>query len=188
MPLTQLKENMEYTTFELRTGMRPSLLASAAEEAIGTVNKSIPLEFQTLSQQLDDSIARERLLATLSMFFGGLALLLAMIGLYGALSYLVTQRQVEFGIRMALGAAPNSILRLVLKDLIFVLGLGLVAGIALSLATVGILQKLLFGLQPRDTLTLATAAGVLAVVAIVAAMFPARRAMRVDPMVALRYE
>jgi len=168
--------------------MRPSLLATAAEEAIGSVNKSLPLEFQTLARQMDESITRERLLATLSGFFGGLALLLAMIGLYGALSFLVTQRQTEFGIRMALGAPPNSILGLVMKDLLFVLGGGIVGGVAISLATVGLLQKMLFGLAPRDTFTIAAAIGILALVAVIAGYFPARRAMRVDPMVALRYE
>jgi len=187
-PFTQVKDPEEEQNFEVRTAMRPSLLATAAEEAIGNVNKSLPLEFQTLARQMDESITRERLLATLSGFFGGLALLLAMIGLYGALSFLVTQRQTEFGIRMALGAAPNSILGLVMKDLMFVLGGGIFAGVAVSLATVGLLQKMLFGLAPRDTFTIVTAIGTLVLVAVIAGYFPARRAMRVDPMVALRYE
>jgi len=152
------------------------------------VNKAIPLEFHTLAEQVGDSLVQERLLATLSTFFGGLALLLAMIGLYGALSYLVTQRQAEFGIRMALGAPQTSILVLVMRDVVLVLAGGVTAGVCISLAAVGLLQKMLFGLAARDTVTLLASIGVLTAVAFLAGFLPARRAMRVDPMVALRYE
>ena len=131
---------------------------------------------------------RERLLAMLSSFFGALALLLAMIGLYGTLSYLVSQRQAEFGIRTALGAPPGSILLLVIRDVVAVLCGGIAAGVVISLATVRVLHDLLFGLPPRDAITLGAAASILSVVAFVAGYLPARRAMRVDPMVALRYE
>jgi ABC-type antimicrobial peptide transport system permease subunit len=137
---------------------------------------------------VDDSLVEERLLATLSTFFGALALLLAMIGLYGALSYLVAQRQPEFGIRMALGAPRGSILRLVMRDVVTVLAGGLAAGVSLTFATVGVLEKMLFGLAPHDSFTFLAAIGVLSAVAVVAAYLPARRAMYVDPMVALRYE
>lgn len=187
-PVAQLTEADEEENYVVRSPIRPSALAPAVEDAIAEINKSIPLQFETLAGQVGDSIARERLLATLSGFFGGLALLLAMIGLYGALSYLVAQRQAEFGIRMALGATPPSILRLVMKDLAFVLGGGIIAGIGISLACVGLIQKMLFGLAPRDTFTMAASVGILAAVAIIAGYLPARRAMRVDPMVALRYE
>ena len=133
-------------------------------------------------------MVQERLLAFLSGFFGALALLLAMIGLYGTLSYLVTQRQIEFGIRMALGATPSSILGLVMRDLIAVLAGGLAAGILISLAATRLLQQMLFGLGPRDTTTMFLAAGVLSAVALIAGYLPARRAAKVDPMVALRDE
>jgi ABC-type antimicrobial peptide transport system permease subunit len=158
------------------------------QEAVAGVSKAIPLEFHTLAEQVDDSLVQERLLATLSSFFGGLALLLAMIGLYGALSYLVAQRQPEFGIRMALGAPRASILRLVMRDVVIVLAGGLTTGVCLALATVGVLQKMLFGLAPHDFFTFIAAIGVLSAVAIAAGYLPARRATRVDPMVALRYE
>ena len=121
-------------------------------------------------------------------FFGALALLLAMIGLYGALNYLVTQRRTEFGIRLALGAPPVSILRLVLRDVVIVLVAGIAAGIAISLASIGLLQRLLFGLTPHDPLTMLSSVAILAAVALVASYLPARRAMRTDPMQALRYE
>ncbi|MGB6835557.1 MAG: ABC transporter permease [Candidatus Acidiferrum sp.] len=187
-PIAQTTEPAEEQVFELRTGTRPSALVSAAQEAVAGVSKTIPLRFSTLAQQVDDSLVQERLLATLSTFFGGLALLLAMIGLYGALSYLVAQRQPEFGIRMALGAPQRSILGLVMRDVGIVLAGGLMAGACLALETVGLLQQMLFGLAPHDTFTFVAAIGVLSAVAIIAGYIPARRATRVDPIVALRYE
>jgi putative ABC transport system permease protein len=187
-PIAQVTEPVEEQVFELRTAMRPSVLVPAVQESVASVSKAVPLDFGTLAEQVNDSLVQERLLATLSTFFGALALLLAMIGLYGALSYLVAQRQREFGIRIALGAPRDSILRLVMRDVIIVLAGGLAAGACLALATVGVLQKMLFGLAPHDTFTFIAAIGVLSAVAMVAGYMPARRAMRVDPMVALRYE
>ena len=152
------------------------------------MNKGISLDFHTLAGQVDDSLVQERMLAMLSGFFGFLALLLAMLGLYGALSFLVHQRQVEFGVRMALGAQPGSILRLVMRDVGAILLIGVVAGVGISLAATRVLQRLLFGLGPRDTVTMIAAVVVLSAVALVAGYLPARRATKVDPMVALRYE
>jgi putative ABC transport system permease protein len=187
-PLAQITEHTDFNSIELRTATRPSVLVPAIQEAISGLNKDIPLEFHTLAEQVDDSLVQERLLATLSIFFGGLALLLAMIGLYGALSYLVTLRRAEFGIRLALGALPGSILSLVMRDVAVVVVGGLAGGALLSFFAVRLLQKLLFGLSPHDPLTIGAAIGLLAAVALLAGYLPARRAMRVDPMVALRYE
>ena len=184
----QFSEVPESENFELRTVTRPSALVSVVQAAIAEVNKEIPLDFHTLAQQVSESLVRERLLALLSGFFGVLAVLLAMIGLYGTLSYLVSQRQTEFSIRRALGAQPGSILNLVIGDLVVILGAGVAAGMAISLAIVRVLQDLLFGLPARDVGTLTAATCVLSGVALVAGYLPARRAMRVDPMVALRYE
>src|SRR5580698_7794572 len=133
-------------------------------------------------------MVQERLLAQLSGFFGSLALLLAVIGLYGTVSYIVAQRQREFGIRMALGAEPGSILRLIMRDVFSVVVVGLLAGIVMSLAATRLLQQLLFRVGPRDTVTLVVAVAALSIVALVAGYFPGRRATKVDPMVALRYE
>jgi predicted permease len=187
-PASQMPEGDEAEIYELRSASPPSVLVPAVQDVVAAVNKEIPLEFHSLSQQVNDSILQERLLATLSSFFGGLAVLLAVIGLYGAVSYLVTQRRIEFGIRSALGAQPVSILQLVMRDVVVVLLAGFAAGVALSLATLQLLQKMLFGLAPHDAFTIGVSIAVFSVVALLAGLVPARRAMRVDPMVALRYE
>jgi predicted permease len=187
-PVTTAPEHFEAESFELRTAVPPSALISPIQAAVAGVNKAIPLEFRTLAQQVNDTMIQERLLALLSAFFGGLAMLLAMIGLYGTFNYLVTQRQTEVGIRMALGAGRSSMLKLVMRDLIAVLALGLVAGVAISLAATRVLQQMLFGLDPRDAVTMISAVTALSVAACVAGYLPARRATKVDPMVALRYE
>jgi predicted permease len=187
-PISQVRAPVEAQSFELRTAIRPSALVSAAQAAVADVNREIPLEFHTLAEQISESTVQERSLALLSGFFGVLALLLAMIGLYGTLSYVVTQRQTEFGIRMALGAQPGSILRLVLREVVTILAGGVAAGVCISLATAGVLQKMLFGLGARDSATMALAIYVLSAVAFIAGYLPARRATKVDPMVALRYE
>ncbi len=187
-PVTQARNFFQSESFEIRTAVRPSALVSAVQAAVAGVNKQIPLEFHTLAEQVNDSMVQERMLALLSGFFGALALLLAMIGLYGTLSYLVAQRQAEFGIRMALGAEPGSILRLVMRSVISVLAVGVVAGLGISLAATRVLQQLLFGLGPRDAGTMLAAVVVVSVVALIAGYLPARRATKVDPMVALRNE
>ncbi|HET9180434.1 MAG TPA: ABC transporter permease [Terriglobia bacterium] len=174
--------------FELRTAIPPSAIVPSVEAAVAEVNGEVPLQFNSLAEQVNDSLVPERMLALLSGFFGALALLLAMIGLYGTFSYLVRQRQVEFGIRMALGAQPGSILRLVMRDVIAVLAAGLLAGAGFSLASTSLLQKMLFGLGARDIVTMIGAAGILSLAALLACYIPARRAAKVDPMVALRYE
>jgi predicted permease len=187
-PLSQVPGYGGGSNFLIRTSARPSAVLPLIRESVAGVDESISLEFNTLARQVDDSLVQERMLATLSGFFGGLALLLATIGLYGAISYMVTQRQPEFGIRMALGAARGSILRLVLRDVASILAVGIVAGTLISLLSVQMLEKYLFGLVPRDTLTLALAVGALSIIAAIAGYLPARRATKVDPMVALRCE
>ena len=186
-PLSQVPESRA-ANFEIRTPLPQAAMADAIQKAVAGVNKAASLEIHTLAAQVDDSMTRERLLATLAAFFGALALLLAMIGLYGTLSYLVTQRRVEFGIRMALGAPPRSILGLVMRDVAALLLGGLAAGTCLALAATHLLGSLLFGLQARDSATLAMSAGLLAAVSLAASHLAARRAAELDPMSALRHD
>jgi len=187
-PATQAPDIILADAFELRTAVRPTALISSVQAAVASVNPAISLEFHTLAQQVSDSMVQERLLAQLSGFFGFLALLLALIGLYGTVSYLVAQRRREFGIRMALGAEPGSILRLIMRDVFSVVAVGLLAGIAISVAATRLLQQLLFRIGPRDTVTLVAAVATLSFVALAAGYFPGRRATKINPTEALRYE
>ncbi|MGA8102265.1 MAG: ADOP family duplicated permease [Candidatus Acidiferrales bacterium] len=188
VPLAQIHNLREDTTFEIRTATTPGALIPAVRDAMASVNKSASLEFSTLKQQADDSVLQEHLMAVLSGFFGGLALLLTAIGLYGVMAYVVTLRTHEIGIRMALGAQRSSILRLVMRDAAIVLVIGVAAGLLGSIWITRLVKGLLFGLTPNDPSTLALAIVALVAVALVATYIPARRAMKVDPMVALRYE
>ncbi|HKO04632.1 MAG TPA: ABC transporter permease [Candidatus Acidoferrales bacterium] len=187
-PLAELPGGTERSHLLIRTQMPPALMTRAVEQSVAGVNKSISLEFRTLAQQVNDSIVQERMLATLSGFFGALALLLAMIGLYGVLACLVLQRQREIGIRMALGAQRAAIWRLVMRDVGLLLAAGVAAGTGIAWISTRFVQSLLFGLQAHDTATIALGIGLLAAVGFLASYLPARRAMRVDPMVALRHE
>jgi putative ABC transport system permease protein len=185
-PITQIPEPEMSDTFALRTSVPPETLVAAAEATVASVNPRIPLTFKTLARQVDDAMVTERVVAELSAFFGGMALLLAIIGLYGTISYRVTLRRAEFGIRKALGAAPQSITRLVVSEVARILVVGTVAGLVLSSLATSTLTTLLFGVEPRDWTTMAGAAILLGLVALAAGYLPARRAARADPMAALR--
>ena len=188
VPSTQLESVSEETSFEIRSGGNPAGIAPAVRDAIRGSNRSVSLEFHSLSQRVDDTMSQERVLATLSGFFGGLALLLTAVGLYGVMAYIVTRRTHEIGIRMALGASPPSILRMVMRDVAGLLAAGICAGIVGAHWITRLVQKLLFGVTAHDAVAIAGAVALLAAVALAAGYLPARRAMRVDPMVALRYE
>ncbi|HUJ31269.1 MAG TPA: ABC transporter permease [Candidatus Acidoferrum sp.] len=188
VPLAQLSTVPDWSSFELRTAVDPAAATTAARDAISGVSKPASLEFDTLRQQVSQSLAQDRLLATLSGFFGLLALLLTAIGLYGVMAYIVTQRTHEIGIRMALGAQPRSILRLVVRDVAALLAAGIVAGSLGALWITRLAQQLLFDLKPNDAAAIGFAVAALVAAGLLAAYIPARRAMRVDPMVALRHE
>ena len=175
--------------FEVRTAGDPLLMVPDLRRIVDSMNRDLPLsDVRTETEKIDQALMQERLFARLSSFFGGLALLLACVGLYGVMNYSVARRTGEIGIRVALGARPGSILRLVMRDIAVILAVGVAGGLCISIAAVGVLQKLLFGLSPRDPVTLILSAGVLSAAALLAGYLPARRATKVDPMVALRYE
>ncbi len=179
----------ESTIFEVRAAAgSPAALITAVKSAIADVNRDVSLQFSELAVQVGASLARERLLATLSGFFGGLALLLAMIGLYGVMSYNVARRRNEIGIRMALGAEQSRVLRMVLREVAILIAVGLAIGLGAAIGTTRFVESFLYGMKPNDPWTLSLAAGALALVAAIAGFLPARRASRLDPMAALRDE
>jgi ABC-type antimicrobial peptide transport system permease subunit len=158
------------------------------KRVVAEVNRSIPIELTSLAEQLDSSLMRDRLLATLSGFFGVLALVLATVGLYGTLSYNVARRRNEIGIRMALGAAQGRVVQLVLGEVARMVIAGVILGTAGALASTRLVTSLLYGVSASDPMTMVGAAIVLGIVGLAAAAAPAWRAARVDPMAALREE
>ena len=148
----------------------------------------VPYEFHSVDQLLADSVANQRFTMILLSIFAALALVLSAVGVYGVISYLVSQRTREIGVRVALGAQRGDVLRLILSDGARLAFIGIVIGLAASLGLTRLLAKMLFGVRPADPLTLTAVTLVLTAVAFLACYIPARRAMRVDPMVALRYE
>jgi putative ABC transport system permease protein len=154
--------------------------------AIAGVNKDLALTFRPLSDQIGASLAQERIVAMLSGFFGGVALLLAGLGLYGVTSYAVSRRRTEIGIRMTLGAAPSGVVRLVLSRVSMLVGLGVVIGAGVSLWASQFVSTLLYGLEPRDPATLVASSATLAVVGALAGWLPAHRASQIDPAEVLR--
>jgi predicted permease len=174
---------------ELRVAGRPENLEEAVRRTLADINPNLTvLDMMSLTQQLKLNFNQETLIARLTELFGLLALVLACVGLYGVTSYSVARRTNEIGIRMALGATRSNVTRLVLRGAILQLALGLAIGLPLALAGGRLLSSELYGVKSYDPWILGLAAGVLAACAVVAAFLPARRAAKVDPMVALRYE
>jgi putative ABC transport system permease protein len=172
----------------LRTGAAMSATTTAATRAIVAVHPAIAIQYQEVRTQLARSLTRERLMATLSGFFGVLAVLIATTGLYGVMSYIVAQRRVEIGVRMALGADRGSVVRMIVHEACVLLLAGLVVGGVLSVYAARAANSFLYGLQPGDPATLALAMTALAAVTLLASWIPATRASRVEPTTALREE
>jgi putative ABC transport system permease protein len=189
-PLSQYDDTrfpLPAAALSVRAGQgSPALLARSVAAAIRDVNPDFSLTFRPLADQVNASLTQERLIAMLSGFFGVLALLLAGLGLYGVTSYAVTRRRMEIGIRMALGAAPAGVVRLVLARVTLLVGAGVAVGAVISLWASRFVATLLFGLEPRDPVTLAGSVAALAAVGALAGWLPAHRASRIDPADVLR--
>jgi len=175
--------------FEVRFSGKPEVVIAEVRQAVAQIDHSLPLAYTgTLVEQVNRSLAGQSLVAQLSSFFGLLAALLACIGIYGLAAYAVTRRTNEIGIRMALGAEPSRVLWMVMRESLTLAALGVAIGIPVSLAAARLIASVLYGLKTTDPATIALAALVMIAVAALAAYLPARRASKVDPMVALRYE
>ena len=191
-PLFQHGRDQEYrwgfVSFELRYGAQANLLDEVRRE-VTAVDRNLPIfRARTLLAQTEQSMLKERLLAMLSSFFGALALLLACVGLYGLMAYAVARRTSEIGIRLALGARRAHVMWLVLRETLSLTLAGVAVGVPLALWAARYAKSVLFGISTADPLTMAVAAATLIGVAALAGYIPARRALRVDPTVALRYE
>jgi ABC-type antimicrobial peptide transport system permease subunit len=157
--------------------------------SVRTQDPNLPVfNVKTMEKQIDESLFMDRLVAALSVTFGVLATLLAAVGLYGVMAYMVVRRTREIGIRMALGADRRNVLRLVMQEVILLAGVGIGIAVVASLAMGRLIQSQLLGVSGRDPLVIASATAVLALVALFAGFLPAMRATRVDPLQALRYE
>ena len=190
LPVMQLTEDDNYAYWlQVQTTQDPALMAGAVRTALAQIDPNLPvLDIKTVAEQVDLRMDNERFISQLSSFFSLLALLLACIGLYGVMNYDVARRTNEIGIRMALGAQTNGVLWLVLKESMVLLIIGIAAGIPAAIVATRLLQSQLFGLSTHDPATFTVAVFGVAVVTLLAAYFPALRAAKVDPMVALRYE
>ena len=173
----------------VRTESQPVPAFGAIRQAVQRLDSNIPIyNLRTLEYQIDQSLLNDRLIASLSSAFGLLATLLAVIGLYGVMAYTVARRTREIGVRMALGAVQGDVMWLVMREVLTLVGTGLVLGLAASWGVSRVVSSQLYGITASDPLTIVGAAGLLGGVALLAGYIPARRATRVNPMQALRYE
>jgi predicted permease len=190
LPLEQLTADDHFAySIQVRAGGDPKNIEPEIRTALAEVDPNLPLlKVRTISEEVDSFVENERLISQLANFFSLLALSLACIGLYGVLTYNVVKRTNEIGIRMALGARTEGILWMVLRESLLLLAAGIAAGIPATIEITRVVRSQLFGLTSFDAATFMAAIGSIGIVIFMAAYIPARRAARVDPMVALRYE
>jgi predicted permease len=176
-------------TAYIRTPLPPEQMFPAMRAAVRRIDANIPVYLlKTVERQRDDSMSVERLAASLSAAFGVLATVLAAVGLYGVMAFLVARRTREIGIRMALGASSGDVLWMVVREVLLLVGLGVAIGLPVAFAVTRLLASQLYGIQPHDPAVIVAATCGMGIVAALSAYLPARRATRVDPVTALRYE
>jgi putative ABC transport system permease protein len=178
----------EFDTLLIHTNVSSGAMLVPLRQAVNSLGRQYVEAVKPLATTVDDSILPERIIAALSAFFGAFALLIAAIGLFGLMAYNVTRRTRELGIRMALGAQRGGVLRMILRETLALTLAGIVVGLPCALAATRLIVHMLFGVRPYDPVTLVVVSMSLLAVGAMAGYIPARRAMRVDPMVALRYE
>jgi ABC-type antimicrobial peptide transport system permease subunit len=189
VPVAQSLEPSGRLTLTVLTSGNPTALLPAVREAVHAIDSQILLsDVMTMEEQLDHSLLRERLLSSLSTAFGALAIMLAMIGLYGLVSYAVVRRRNEIGIRMALGASPAAIQRSTLTGALSMITAGVAVGLPASLFAARAIRGMLYGVSSTDPLTIAGSLVLVAIIALTASYLPARRASRIPPSVALTSE
>ena len=186
LPATQATRAEDWARFVIKPRGEVDPLVPAAVQKVAEVNPLIDIDFSVLSETIASGLVRERLMAALSGAFGVLAGLLAAVGLYGVMSYTVARRANEIGIRLAMGARAVDVLKMVIAEAGWMVGIGVAIGVALGLGAAKAASTLLFGLQPGDPVTLTAAIALLASIGLIASYLPARRASRLDPMTTLR--
>jgi predicted permease len=186
--MDQSKWSGSERTLHVRTAGDPADLAAAVRAQVYALDRNMPAKVWPFSDLVDENLAQERLVATLSGFFGGVALVLTAVGLYGVIAYSTARRTREIGIRMSLGAGRAAVVWMVLRDCLMLVTLGTGAGLIATFWLSRFVTRQLFEVAPADPITLGIATTFLITVAALAAYLPARRAARVDPMVALRCE
>jgi ABC-type antimicrobial peptide transport system permease subunit len=176
-------------SFYVRTKQEPLLIANAMRETVRGADANLPVyDLKTVERVVDEDLFAERVIAGLSAAFGGLAALLAALGIYGVLAYLVVQRTREIGIRVALGAAAGHVRGLVFKEVGWMMLAGALVGLPLAYVLARLSESLLYGVKAGDVPVYAASVGIICLVALAACYIPSRRATRIDPIVALRYE
>jgi predicted permease len=188
LPATQADRAEDWTRFVIKPRGAIDPITPAVVQKLAEVNPLIDIDFSILSETIASGLVRERLMAALSGAFGVLAALLAAVGLYGVMSYTVSRRSNEIGIRLAMGARGADVLKMVITEAGWMVGTGVVIGVVLGLGAAKSASTLLFGLQPTDPATLASATALLAAIGLIASYLPARRASKLDPMKTLRQE
>jgi predicted permease len=189
LSITQPEDALGHVIFEIRTVGDPEAVSNSVISELKNFNSAIPINsVRSLDYLVNNTISNEIIIAKLSSFFGGLALVLACVGLYGIMSYTVNGRTKEIGVRMALGAQRKNVLWLILREAMILVIAGIAVGIPAAIASTKLISSMLYGLSGTDPVSMAVVILILGLIAVFASYIPARRATKVDPMVALRYE